>query len=134
MISQKLKNIFLFNLLVIYIHGVEEVLTGFSGVDVFIKYGAHYFNTSPQQLYWVSHLTLWILLPIIYLVFNKTRYALFLFSIFGLFYIVELHHIYKAIEWGSYYPGLLTSLTYPIIGFFFLQELFKNWRKNYGRS
>ncbi len=134
MVSQRLKNIFLLTLIPIYIHGIEEVVTGFPHVDDFMKFGANYFRISPAQFYWDSHIIFWISLPLLYLLFQKKRIALLLFSLFGIFFIVELHHIYKAIYFKSYYPGLLTALIYPLIGVFYYQELLRNWRKKYGRN
>ena len=134
MISKRLNNLFLITLIPIYLHGIEEILTGFSHIDSFMVIGSHFFNTSSEQFYWVSHIIFWLLLPVLYLFFYKTKVALFLFSLFGLFFIVELHHIYKAVLIKNYYPGLITSLAYPVIGFFYIKELIKIWRKNYGRN
>lgn len=134
MVSQKLKNIFLFTIITIYIHGVEEVITGFPHVDGFMGFGAAYFKISPEQFYWIAHVIFWVSLPLLYILFNKKHIALLLFSLFGLFFIIELHHIFKTAYFRSYYPGLLTALIYPFIGVLYWQELLKNWRKNYGRN
>lgn len=134
MVSKRLKRIFLITLFLIYVHGIEEILTGFSNVDSFMVFGAGVFNTSSELFYWVTHSILWVLLPILYVLINKKIFARILFSLFGIIFIVELHHIYKALEWKSYYPGLITSLMYPIIGIFYYTELIKDWRKIYGRN
>jgi small-conductance mechanosensitive channel len=43
-------------------------------------------------------------------------------------YISELHHIWKAVVSWSYYPGLITALAFPVIGFFFWRELIKSFQ------
>lgn len=134
MVSRKLKNIFLITLVSIYIHGIEEILTGFPHVDSFMKIGSDYFNITPEQFYWMFHLSFWVLLPVLYIVFHRReKIALFLFSLFGFFFVVELHHIAKAFYSMSYYPGLITALVYPFIGVVYWKELTKNWRGNYER-
>lgn len=133
MVSQKLKNIFLFTLIPIYLHGIEEIVTGFPHTDSFMKLGGNYLNISSEQFYWVFHTVWWVSLPMLYMLFHKKQIALFLFSLFGMFFVIELHHIFKAFYLRSYYPGLLTTLIYPFIGIFYWKELVFNWRK-YGRN
>lgn len=132
MVTKKLKIIFLLTLFPIYLHGIEEIITGFPRTDSFMRLGANYLSMSSEQFYWIFHLVFWVSLPALYFFFHKTKTAVFLFSLFGLFFIVETHHIIKAFYARSYYPGLLTGLIYPIIGIFYWKELVINWR-NYGR-
>ena len=135
MVSRRLKNIFLTTLVLIYVHGIEEILTGFPHVDSFMKVGSDYLDLTPEQFYWMFHLSFWVLLPILYIVFHRRgKIALFSFSLFGFFFfVIELHHIIKALYSLSYYPGLITALVYPFIGVLYWKELIKNWRMNYGR-
>ena len=128
MISKRLKNIFLLSLLLIYSHGVEEIIGGFQHFDSFMVFGAKYFGTTPEVFYWISHLVFWILLPTLFLLFRNRRIGLVLISMFGLIFFIEIHHIIKGITANRYYPGMTTALFYPVIGFFFWKELIKNWR------
>src|SRR3989338_5691486 len=123
MVSKKLQNIFIFSLVPIYLHGIEEILTGFQRIDSFMVSGGSYLNISTEQFYWIFHIAWWVSLPVLYLLFHKKRIALFLFSLFGLFFIFELHHIIKTVNVKSYYPGLLTALIYPFIGVIYWKEL-----------
>ena len=50
--------------------------------------------------------------------------------VFGAVYILQLHHIWKAAVSWSYYPGLITALAFPVIGFFFWKELIKSFQDN----
>lgn len=133
MVTEKLKKIFLLTLIPVYLHGIEEVYTNFPRIDSFMQIGASYLQITSEQFYWFFHIPFWVSLPFLYILFNKKKIALFLFSLFGLFFLVELHHMVKAINAKGYYPGLLTSLVYPIIGIFYYKELMINLRKNYGK-
>lgn len=134
MTSKRLENLFLISLLLIYAHGLEENLTGFPYIDSFMVIGAQYFGTTPEIFYWASHFIWWLSVPLLFLLFRKTRILLFLLTLFSLVFVTEIHHTIKAILAKSYYPGLITALFYPIMGYFFWDELIKNWRKKYGRS
>ena len=128
MISDKLKHIFLLSLLLIYAHGVEEIITGFQYSDSFIVYGANLSNTTPEIFYWVSHLIWWLSLPILFLLFNKSRLGLLLMTLYGLIFFIELHHPIKGILIGSYYPGMITAMLYPIFGIFYWKQIIIDWK------
>ena len=49
----------------------------------------------------------------------------------GIIFIYELHHLYKAVLTGGYYPGLITALLFPVIGYFYWRELLKAREINY---
>lgn len=132
MISKKLNSLFLISLVLIYAHGLEENLTGFPQTDPFMVFGAQYFGTTPEIFYWVSHLIWWLSVPLLFVLLKRTRILLFLLTLFSFIFVIELHHTIKAIFAKSYYPGLITAVFYPLIGYFFWTELIKNWR-NYGR-
>lgn len=129
MISNKLKRFFLISLLLIYAHGIEEIIGGFQYFDSFMVLGANYFGTAPEIFYWVSHIIFWLSLPILFLLFHKRRVGIILMAIFGVIFIVELHHPIKALFINHYYPGMITALLYPIVGFFFWRQLIKDWHK-----
>lgn len=128
MISNKLERIFLISLFLIYIHGVEEIIGGFQHFDSFMIFGAKYFSTTPEMFYWISHLIWWFSVPLIFIVFKKYRFILLIMAIYGTVFIIEFHHVIKAFIAKSYYPGTITALFYPLIGFFYWKELLKNWR------
>lgn len=128
MISYKLKQIFLLSLVLIYAHGLEEVIGGFQHFDSFMVAGARYFGTTPEFFYWISHLIFWISLPTLFLIFRNKKPGLLLISIFGLIYFVELHHVIKGFIARSYYPGMITALFYPVVGLIFWKQLIKDWQ------
>ncbi|HEY4526823.1 MAG TPA: HXXEE domain-containing protein [Candidatus Paceibacterota bacterium] len=128
MITQRLKTIFLISLLIIYIHGFEEIIGGFQHVDTFMMFGANLFSISTEIFYWSSHLIWWLAIPLLYLIFKNKPKILLLLGLYGLVFVVELHHVVKAVQLGSYYPGAITALFYPIIGFFFWREWLLNFK------
>lgn len=128
MISDKLKHIFLLSLLLIYSHGLEEIINGFQFSDSFMIYGANIFNTTAEIFYWFSHLIWWISLPILFFLFNKKRLGLLLLTLYGLVFFIELHHPIKGLLAGSYYPGMITAMFYPIFGVFYWRQIIKDWK------
>lgn len=128
MISKKLKNLFLLSLALVAAHGAEEVATGFLYKDSFISYFANLGNKS-EVFYWVFHIMWWLMLVVAYLLIRGGRWALIPLTLFGVVYVVEVHHVIKGFFVESYYPGMLTALLYPLIGFFYWKELLFNWRK-----
>ncbi len=128
MISHQLKRIFLSSLVLIYAHGLEEIIGGFQHFDSFMIFGAKYLGTTPETFYWISHLIWWISLPVLFFLFNKSRLGLALMSLYGLVFIVELHHPIKGFLVGRYYPGMITALLYPVFGFFYWRQIINDWK------
>ena len=135
MLSKKLKLILLLTLVLIYLHGLEEFLSGFPFNDPWMVFFGNLFETKTQVFYWAFHIMWWILVPVgIILLMGGKKLIYILLMLFGVIYVTELHHVIKSISAGHYYPGMITGLMYPILGFFYWKELIKNWRKNYGRN
>ena len=128
MASNKLKHIFLLSLILIYAHGVEEIINGFQFSDSFMVYGANLFNTTPEFFYWVFHFVWWISLPIIFLLFSNKSLGLLIMTLYGFVFFIELHHPIKGLLAGHYYPGMVTALFYPVFGIFYWQQIIKDWQ------
>lgn len=124
----KLNKLFLISLVLIYLHGLEEIVTGYQLTDSFMVYFASIFNTSTEKFYWVSHTVWWVSLPVLYLLLSKTKYAFHLLSLYGLVFFLEVHHLAKAILSLSYYPGMGTAFFYPIFGVFYWRQILQDWR------
>ncbi|MDP3784650.1 MAG: HXXEE domain-containing protein [bacterium] len=128
MISQKLKNIFFISIPVFIAHGSEEYFNGFYNVDSIFKFFFHYFDSMsiPQATFLLFQIMIWLALIIVAFLITSQKWQLRLMVIPGLIYIFELHHIWKALMSGGYYPGVITAIAFPIIGFLFWKELLKN--------
>jgi hypothetical protein len=132
MISKKLKTIFALSIPIFIAHGLEEYLVGFYNVDNIFKFVFRPFEimTVLQATFLLFQIMIWLLLIISFLLISNEKWKLRLMIIPGLVYIFELHHIWKALILWDYYPGVITAIIFPIIGFLFWKELFKNWKKH----
>lgn len=130
MISKRLLNILILTLGLIYLHGLEEIISGtFPFNDPWMVYFGNLFGTKTEVFYWTFHGMWWLLVPIGIILLRGSRKLVFsLLTLFGILYFIELHHPIKAILAGHYYPGMITGLMYPILGFFYWKELLKNWK------
>lgn len=127
-VSNKLKSIFLLSIPLSIIHGIEEYITGFYATDNFSKLFFSYSNNmnSIQSSFITFQVMIWLILIISAILITKPKWQLYIMLIPGLIYIFELHHLVKAIIVFSYYPGALTAFLFPIIGFFYWQQLLKD--------
>ena len=134
MVSKRLKTILLLTLGIIYLHGLEEVISGFQYDDPWMIWFADFFSTKTEVFYWSFHIMWWLLIPISLLfIFGGRKWTYFLLSLFGLAYFIELHHPIKALVFSRYYPGMITGLLYPVVGIFYWGQLIKDWR-NYAKT
>lgn len=124
MISQKLKTIFFISTLVFIAHGLEEYFTGLYNFDSFYQS----FSNPKAVFIFVVLVLANTLLIISYMIIRRNKWVLGLSIALGLLFIFELIHIYDAIRVGGYYPGLITSLAFPIISIFLWKELLKNYK------
>ncbi|MDP1625305.1 MAG: HXXEE domain-containing protein [bacterium] len=124
MITKKLKLIFGISIPVFILHGIEEFVTHFSDKDAHAQaiFGMFSSLSNHGATFVVFQIMFWLLLIISLLLIMGGKWQLYTLGIAGIVYIYELHHVYKAIAIGGYYPGLYTSIAFPIIGFFFWKE------------
>jgi len=126
MISQKLKNIFEFSILLFLAHGLEEYFTGLYNLDSFYQS-----FSNPKAVFVVVILVLSnALLIISFLLVQKNKWVFGLSILLELVIIYELVHIYEAIKIWGYYPGLYTALVFPIMGYFLSKELLNNYKRS----
>lgn len=129
MISKKLKTILLLTLGLIYLHGLEEIVSGFQFDDPWMVWFGNLFQTKAEVFYWSFHLMWWLLIPVsLLLIFGGRKWTYILLALFGSVYFVELHHPVKALLFGYYYAGMITGMLYPILGIFYWKELIRIWR------
>lgn len=134
MISKKLKFLLMISIAIVYLHFFEEVISGFYKNDWIMQGISSLFQNVNQAQYYGSHVV-WILMigPAALLALGG-KWTLRVLTLYGLFFIFELHHLIDAIRTLNYYPGVITNIAFEIVGFFYWKELIRNWRKNYGRS
>ena len=104
----------------------------FYNVDLGFKSVFGFLNTMtvPQATFLVFQIMLWFALIVFAFLTASEKWRLRLMVLPGIIYIFELHHIWKALESWSYYPGVITAIAFPIIGFLFWKELLKNFKNH----
>lgn len=130
MLTKRLKIIFGLSIPLFILHGIEEIRTGFyeaNAVNEFIFRPLE--RMSEHEVMFITfQIMFWLLLVVAFLMTISERWRLRMMFVLGVVYIVELHHVWKAIVVGGYYPGLYTSLLFPVVGFFFWKELVKIYK------
>lgn len=128
MITQRLKSLFLLSIPLFIAHGLEEILTGFYKTDSQVEFwlGRLNFLPTPQATFILFQIMIWLMLIISYLLLLGPKWQLWLMFIPGIVFVYELHHLYKALGTGGYYPGIVTAVPLYILGFFLWKELIKN--------
>lgn len=124
MITNRLKYIFALSIPLFIAHGIEEFLTHFYDIDAHDQkiFGLLSGLSTHGATFVTFQVMLWLLLIISLLLLMGQKWQLYTLALVGLVYVYELHHIYKAISVGGYYPGLITALLFPIVAFFFWKE------------
>lgn len=127
---RKLRTIFFVSIPVFIAHGIEEYLTGFTEVDaIFTFLFQPVLKMSVEQgTFVVFQVMAAILLIVSGLLLLGEKWHKRLLILPGILYIFELHHLVEAIIRWEYYPGLITSLVFPILGFLFWKEWYRSLR------
>ena len=133
MISSKLKNIFALSIPLFIAHGIEEFLTHFYDIDAHDQaiFGLLSSLSNHGATFVVFQIMFWLILIVSFLLISSEQWRFRLMFVPGIIFIYELHHLYKAVLIGGYYPGLITALLFPVIGYFYWRELLKARRINY---
>ena len=128
MISKKLKTIFTISILFVIAHGLEEYFTGFYKIDASYRYSFGNLSDLPS-IFLEYQIVLWVLLILVYFLLNKT-WIKWVLILIGIIYIAELQHLIMTIISKQYYPGTITSIALPIIGFLLEKESMKKFVAN----
>jgi len=130
--TTKLQKLFLLSIPLFIAHGLEEILTGFYNIDSQVDFWFGGLNSlpTPQATFILFQIMIWLMLIIAYLLLLGPKWQLRLMYIPGIIFVYELYHLYKAIEVGGYYPGLITAIPLYVVGFLFWKELIKNYKIN----
>lgn len=132
MVSQRLRKILLISIFVFFFHGIEEYLTGFYNIDSTFRAFVVLFDpmSLPQDTFLLLQATVLLLLLMLFLVTSSNKKTtLSLMTLVGVAYVLESSHFIEAIKVRGYYPGLITAFLFIPIGFYFWNELIKEWRK-----
>lgn len=132
MITPKLKNLFLLLASLFIAHGLEEILTGFYNIDSQVEFWLGSLNSlpTPQATFILFQIMIALILIIGYVLLLGPKWQLRMMFVPGIVLIYELHHLYKAIDVGGYYPGIITAIPLYIVGIIFWKELLKNYKNH----
>ncbi len=124
MITNRLRIIFALSVPVFIMHGVEEFMTHFYDIDAHDQaiFGLLSSLSMHGATFVVFQIMFWLLLIVSLLLLIGNKWQFYTLTLIGVIYVYELHHIYKAISVGGYYPGLYTSLAFPVIAVLFWKE------------
>ena len=128
MITNKLRIIFGLSIPLFIAHGIEEFVTGFQVADVLNQrmFGIFFGNLTSHDIMFITFQTmLWLLLVIAFLLLLGEKWQFRVLAIAGTVYVYELHHVIKAVQIWSYYPGLITALAFPLVAVIFWKEWLK---------
>lgn len=130
MISKKLKTIFIISIPFFIAHGLEEIFNNFYNIDWSVKIIFGFLNemSVPQATFIVFQIMIWLAFMVFAFLIASEKWRLRLMFLPGIIFIIELHHIWKALEAWNYYPGVITAISLTIIGFFFWRELIKQFK------
>lgn len=125
MITSRLKLIFGLSIPLFIAHGIEEFTTHFYNTDAWDQaiFGNLFINLSTHGATFVTfQIMLWLLLIVAFLLLLGEHWRFYMLALLGIIFVYELHHPIKALLAGGYYPGLITSLVFPILAFLFWRE------------
>jgi hypothetical protein len=123
MISKRFKKILILLIIAIYLHGLEEIVSGFYHNDWIMNYFSSMFSSIPQAQYYASHIVWWLMIGPALLLALGGKIRLYVLTFFGFFFFIELHHLIDAIKAMNYYPGVITNIAMEIIGIFYWKEI-----------
>lgn len=127
MVSNRIKSLLLLSIPIFVAHEIEEWVFEFWNMDNTTLAVAKYFDNIPQSVFIVWNFAFLLSLIFVALLVRGGKWTWFMLCIPGLIFIYELNHVIKAISVGGYYPGLYTSLIFPVIGFLYWKELFRSY-------
>jgi hypothetical protein len=129
--TKKLQNLFLLSIPLFIAHGLEEIFTGFYNTDSQVAFWLGNLNSLPtaQATFILLQIMIALMLIIGYFLLLGPKWQLRMMFIPAIIFIYELHHLYKAFDVASYYPGLITAIPLYIIGFFFWKEMYTNLKR-----
>ena len=120
--------VFLLSMLLNYLHGAECIATKFYEKEPHFYFFARYLKTIPQATYFVFHASFWLFLVMAFFLLRGGNWIFIPLGLYGTVFFTELHHALKGIRRMKYYPGMITSFLFPILGVFYWIELVKLWQ------
>jgi hypothetical protein len=128
MLTPRLKTIILLSVLMMIIHGMEEIYQGFYETYAFFANVSRMFSTKEEALFIGFQVTWWAALILFFVLLVSESWRLRMVLLFGLVLLYENQHIYHAILERRYYPGLISALLILPLSVAFWWEIYSQYR------
>lgn len=128
MVSGSFQTIFILSFLLHCAHGVECMKTKFYQREPNFYFFTHYFKSIPESVYVVVHGSLYLFILFTFFLLKGGIWIMIPLGLYGTVFFSEFHHFIKGLKQKKYYPGMITSFFFPILGVFYWLELLKLWK------
>ncbi len=129
MVSKRFQLILILSIVLNYLHGVECISTKFYEVNPNFYGMTNYFHSIHESVYFVFHVSFWIFILLALFLIKGGKWVFIPLALYGTVFFTEAHHFIKGFMLKHYYPGMITSILFPILGFFYWKELLVEWKK-----
>jgi|SRR3989344_807049 len=130
-LSKKLEFYFLILIFLVIAHGLEEYFTEFYDKDIFLTFIFQPLETmtTSQATFLLFQILVWTFLIVCFILLFKKKWNVYIMGLIVLIMIFEIQHLIEAILIMDYYPGLITALFMPVLGFLIIKELLRLKKK-----
>lgn len=129
MLSKRFQLILVLSLLLNYLHGFECILTKFYDLQPNFYFFTEYLHSIHESVYFVFHGTFWVFILLAFFLLKGGKWIFIPLALYGSVFFTEFHHFVRGVLMMSYYPGMITSLFFPILGVFYWKEVLQLWKK-----
>lgn len=129
MVTKRFQIILALSILLNYLHGVECVITKFYTLQPNFYFFTEYFHTISESVYFVFHGSFWIFILLAFFLLKGGKWIFIPLVLYGTVFFTEFHHFIRGALLMQYYPGMITSFLFPIVGIFYWKEMVALWNK-----
>ena len=133
MLTLRLIHIIRLCVLLLILHGLEEIYGGFYEVYPFFTTVGHLFSSRAEAVFIGSQVTVWLLLILLYLMLLSEAWRFRIVLLFGAVILYENQHLYHVIIDRRYYPGAVTASVLLVLSVLFWHEVYTIVRNAYER-
>ena len=123
---ERLQKLFGWAIVLLWVHMTEQIMFGLDELyelqAVYAKFATLFTNADLAAVVMVTIITSVVFL-FCYGLMIGGRAALAVFTYFGLEFTYELHHVFKTITHGEYFPGAVSSIAIATVGCLILKQV-----------
>jgi hypothetical protein len=129
MLLKRFQLILFLSLVLNYLHGIECIVTKFYDLQPNFYFFTRYFHSIHESVYFVFHGTFWLFILLAFFLLKGGKWIFIPLALYGTVFFTEFHHFVRGITLMQYYPGMITSMLFPILGIFYWREVLLLWKK-----